>query len=545
MGDTLRVIPIGGLGEIGKNMMAIEYDHQIVVVDAGLMFPEYDMLGIDLVIPDYQYITQRKDQVKAILLTHGHEDHIGSLPFFLRDIDAPIYATRLTRGLVEVKLKDHKRLDGSLLKTINPGEPFALGPFNIEAFRVCHSIPDGVGYAIETPQGILVHSGDFKFDSQPVDGNLTDFARLASYSDRNVLMLMSDSTNSEHDGKTPSEAIIANTFDQVFALARGRIIVSTFASNISRIQQVINAAASHGRKVGVLGRSMVENVKMAQALGYLKAPEGVLVSLDTMESLPRSEVAIVCTGSQGEPTSVLVRMANQDQRQVSIEQGDTVILSATPIPGNEELVHRTINNLFRLGADVLYHQLLDVHVSGHGYKDDQRMMINLVKPKHFMPIHGEYRHLVLHGRLAEDLDVNEVFVVENGQVIEFENGVGRQAERVPGGYVFVDGLSIGEVDHVVLRDRHHLAKDGFVVVVLTVDELTGELIQDPDIITRGFVYSKNAEELIDEAKLRVKKVLHAGMHADSAQSRIKDTVSQFFYERTKRRPMVLPLVIEV
>ncbi len=545
MSDKLRIIPIGGLGEIGKNMMAIEYDNEMIVVDAGLMFPEFDMPGIDLVIPDYEYIVERRDKLKAILLTHGHEDHIGSLPYFLREVDAPIYATKLTRGLVEVKLKDHKRLDGALLNTINPGEPFQIGPFNVEAFRVCHSIPDGVGYAIDTPQGTLIHSGDFKFDDQPVDGNLTDFARLGAYGERNVLMLMSDSTNSEHEGKTPSEAIITNTFDQVFALARGRIIVSTFASNISRIQQVIYAAVKHGRKVGVLGRSMVENVKMAQALGYLKAPEGTLVNLDQMDSLPRSQVAVVCTGSQGEPTSVLVRMANRDERRIAIEQGDTVILSATPIPGNEELVHRTINNLFRLGADVLYHQLLDVHVSGHGYRDDQRMMINLVKPKHFMPIHGEYRHLVLHSRLAEDLDVGEVFIAENGQVIEFENGVGRMSERVPGGYVFVDGLSIGEVDQVVLRDRHHLAKDGFVVVVLTVDKLSGQLAQDPEISARGFVYGRDAEELFEEAKGRVRKLSHAGMHMENAQNRVKEVVSQFFYERTKRRPMVLPVVIEV
>ena len=545
MSDILRVIPLGGLGEIGKNMMAIEYDNQLLVVDAGLMFPEFDMPGIDLVIPDWEYVVQRREQVKAILLTHGHEDHIGSLPYFLREVDAPIYATRLTRGLVEVKLKDHRRLDGSLLNTLNPGEPFRVGPFGVEAFRVCHSIPDGVGYAIETPQGTLIHSGDFKFDNQPVDGHVTDYARLGAYGERNVLMLMSDSTNAEHEGKTPSEATIAGTFDQVFAMARGRVIVSTFASNISRIQQVINAAAKHGRKVGVLGRSMVENVKMAQALGYLKAPEGTLVNLEQMDSLPRSEVAVVCTGSQGEPTSVLVRMANRDERRISIEPGDTVILSATPIPGNEELVHRTINNLFRLGADVLYHQLLDVHVSGHGYRDDQREMINLVKPKHFMPIHGEYRHLVLHGRLAEDLDVDNVFVVENGEVIEFENGRGRVRERVPGGYVFVDGLSIGEVDQVVLRDRHHLAKDGFVVVVLTINKQTGELTQDPDIITRGFAYGQGAEELFEEVKLRVRRLSHPGVHMENAQNRVKDVVSQFFYERTKRRPMVLPLVIEV
>ncbi len=545
MSDTLRVIPIGGLGEVGKNMMAIEYDKQIVVIDAGLMFPEPDMLGIDLVIPDYQYLVERKDQIKAILLTHGHEDHIGSLPYFLREVDAPVYATRLTRGLVEVKLRDHRRLDSTRLQTVTPGEPFSIGPFNIEAFRVCHSIPDGVGYALETPQGTLIHSGDFKFDNQPVDGHLTDYGRLAGYGDRNVLMLMSDSTNSEHEGKTPSEAIIANTFDQVFAIARGRIIVSTFASNISRIQQVIDAAAEHDRKVGVLGRSMVENVKMAQALGYLKVPDGVLVSLDALESLPRSQIAIVCTGSQGEPTSVLVRMANRDERRVAIEQGDTVILSATPIPGNEELVSRTINNLFRLGADVLYHKLLDVHVSGHGYKEDQRMMIDLVKPKHFMPIHGEYRHLTLHGRLAEDLDVNEVFVVENGQVIEFENGNGRKAERVPGGYVFVDGVTVGGIDSYVMRDRHHLGKDGFVVVVMTIDELTGEIIQDPEIITRGFVLTREQEELLEEVKQRIQKLAHEGMHKDTVQNRVKDVVSQFLYEKTRRRPMVLPMVIEV
>ncbi|MBI5880012.1 MAG: ribonuclease J [Chloroflexi bacterium] len=545
MSDTLRVIPIGGLGEVGKNMMAIEYDKQIVVVDVGLMFPEPDMLGIDLVIPDYQYLVERKDQIKAILLTHGHEDHIGSLPYFLREVDAPVYATRLTRGLVEVKLRDHKVLDSTRMQTVTPGEPFKIGPFNIEAFRVCHSIPDGVGYALETPQGILIHSGDFKFDSQPVDGNLTDYGRLAGYGDRNVLMLMSDSTNSEHEGKTPSEAIIANTFDQVFDIARGRIIVSTFASNISRIQQVIDAAAKHGRKVGVLGRSMVENVKMAQALGYLKAPEGVLISLDALDGLPRSEIAIVCTGSQGEPTSVLVRMANRDERRVAIEQGDTVILSATPIPGNEELVSRTINNLFRLGADVLYHKLLDVHVSGHGYKEDQRMMIDLVKPKHFMPIHGEYRHLTLHGRLAEDLDVNEVFVVENGQVISFENGKGRKAERVPGGYVYVDGVTVGGIDSYVMRDRHHLGKDGFVVVVMTIDELTGEIIQAPEIITRGFVLTREQENLLEETKQRIMKLAHEGVHKETVQNRVKDVVSQFLYERTRRRPMVLPMVIEV
>jgi ribonuclease J len=545
MSDVLRVIPIGGLGEIGKNMMAIEYDSEMIVVDVGLMFPEYDMHGIDLVIPDYQYIVERKDKLRAILLTHGHEDHIGGLPYFLRDVDAPIYATQLTRGLVEVKLKEHKRLSSATLNTIKPGAPLKLGPFNIEAFHVCHSIPDGVGYAIETPQGVLVHSGDFKFDNQPVDGQLTDLGRLASYGDRNTLLLMADSTNSEHEGKTPSETIVASTFDQVFAVARGRIIVSTFASNISRIQLVVNSAAKYGRKVGVLGRSMIDNVKMAQLLGYLKVPEGTLVSLDEIEKLPRSQIAIVCTGSQGEPTSVLVRMANNDQRQVAIAPGDTVVLSATPIPGNEELVHRTINNLFRLGADVLYQQLLDVHVSGHGYKEDQRMMLNLVRPRHFLPIHGEYRHLVLHSRLAEDMDVERVFVAENGQVIQFENGLGELRERVPGGYVYVDGVSVGDVDDVVLRDRRHLSRDGFVVVVLTLDELTGELAQEPEILTRGFAFPRDSEELIADAKQRIKKLVQEAKHGASSESRIKDAVGQFFYERTKSRPMILPMVIEV
>jgi ribonuclease J len=545
--NTLRLIPLGGVGEIGKNMMLMEHGENIIVIDAGLMFPENYMLGIDIVIPDISYLLEHKDKVRGIIITHGHEDHIGGLPYVLPQVNVPIYATRLTRGLIEVKLKEYKLLKGTSLHTIQPGDVLDLGPFHIEFFRVCHSIPDGVGLAVETPVGLIVHSGDFKFDHSPVDGRLTDFAKLAELGGRGVLVLLSDSTNAETPGYTHSEQEIGETFDRIFSGAKGRVIVATFASNISRIQQVIEMAERHSRRVGVVGRSMVNNVKMAIELGYLNVSPDMLLTIDEINRLPPRKVVMVCTGSQGEPTSALVRMASDEYRSISIRPGDTVIVSATPIPGNEELINHTLNNLFRLGADVYYDELLDVHVSGHASQEEQKLMINLLKPKFFVPIHGEYRHLVLHAQMAQQLGIpaKNIFVVESGQVLEFDGNEGWLGEEVAGGYVFVDGLGVGDVGQVVLRDRQHLSRDGFLIAVVAVDEKTGELLAEPDIISRGFVYMREAEDLIEQAKEQVVTALQKGGSSTAVSAKIKETLSEFLYEQTRRRPMILPVVIEV
>lgn len=546
MTDTLRIIPLGGAGEVGKNMTVFEFGDAAIAIDCGLMFPESDMLGIDLVVPDISYLMEAPDYLKGVFLTHGHEDHIGALPYVLRQLEAPLYATRLTRGLVEVKLREAKLLDTTEIHTIAPGDRVTVGPFTVEPFHVCHSIPDTVGLAIDTPRGLVVYTGEYKFDYTPVHGKLTDYAALAKYGQRGVLALMADSTNAERPGYTPSERLVSETFARIFGQARGRIIVSTFASNISRVQQVIDCALQYDRRLGVVGRSMIANVRMARDLGYLTAPDDLFLRLEELETLPPSQVAIVCTGTQGEPTSALVRMANQEHRQVDIQPGDTVILSATPIPGNEELVNRTLDNLFRLGATVYYHRLLPVHVSGHASQEEQKMMISLTQPRYFIPVGGEYRHLVLLARLAHELGIAEenIFVVENGQVIEFDDEGARPGERVGGGHVLIDGLGIGDVGEVVLRDRRLLSRDGFVVVVVALDEGTGDLIEGPDIVSRGFVYMRDAEELIEEAKNLVIDALANG-HRDTASSLIRDTLAEFLYRRTRRRPMIFPVVLEV
>ncbi len=543
----LRVIPLGGVGEIGRNMLLLEYGENIIVIDAGLMFPESDMLGVDLVIPDMTYLAERRDVVRGIVITHGHEDHIGGLPYLLDVVNAPIYATRLTRGLIEVKLRRSQPLESAQLHTVEAGDRFNLGPFEIELFRVNHSIPDAVGVAVDTPVGLVVHTGEFKFDYTPVDGQTTDFHRLAGYGARGVLLLLSDSTNAERPGATPSEKVVSETFERVFAQAKGRIIIATFASNISRVQQAIDTANRFGRRVGVVGRSMVENVAMAQELGYLSVPPEGLLREDEVEKLPPEEVVVVCTGSQGEPTSALVRMANQEHRTVKIRPGDTVILSASPIPGNEELVHRTLNNLYRLGAEVYYHELLPVHVSGHASREEQKLMLTLTRPRFFVPIQGEYRHLVLHAQLAQELGIprENIFIIENGQVLELDVNSARIAGEVPGGYVFVDGLGIGDVGSVVLRDRRQLSQDGFVIAVLAVDRQTGEMAAEPELITRGFVYLPESEELMEEAKARLAKAIHRHGHPSGLESRIHDVLSNFLYKRTRRRPMILPVVLQV
>lgn len=550
--NRLRIIPLGGLGEIGKNCMLVEFQDEIILIDAGVMFPENDMLGVDLVIPDITYLQDKVDMIRGVVITHGHEDHIGALPYLLPRLGMPpVYATRLTQGLIAIKLKEHRLLDEARLQTIQAGDSINLGPFQIEFFHVSHSIPDGVGLALHTPIGTVVHSGDFKFDHTPVDGRLTDFARLASLGQQGVLVLLSDSTNADSSGYTPSEKVVGEMFDHVFARAAKRIIIATFASNISRIQQIVDAALRYDRRVGIVGRSMVENVRMARDLGYLDVPEGVLLRLDELNRLPPDQVLIITTGSQGEPTSALSRMANRDYQALPIVPGDTVIISATPIPGNEESVNHTIDNLFRLGADVLYNDIMDVHVSGHAGQEEQKLMLNLVQPRYFVPIHGEYRHLRLHARLAEAVGVepDNIFVLEDGQIVEFAPGMGRLAGEVPADYVFVDGLGVGDVGDVVLRDRQALSQDGVVIAAVTVDKKTGRPLGEPDIISRGFVYERQAEELLAMARDRLMQVLGSSESQTAEWSflntKIKETLGKLFYEQTHRHPMILPVVTEV
>lgn len=548
MTNKLRIIPLGGLGEVGKNMMVLEYGKNIIIIDAGIMFPENDMLGIDFIIPDFNYLADKKDMVRGIILTHGHEDHVGGLPYLLQEIKAPIYTTRLTRGLAEVKLKENRLLDEAELNTIQAGDSIALGPFRIEFFHVCHSIPDGVGLAIETPVGLVVHSGDFKFDYTPVDGKPPDFAKLAELGGRGVLVLMSDSTNAEQPGATASERAIDEAFDRVFQRAEGRIIVGTFASLISRIQQVVNAAVRHERKVAIAGYSMVENVRMAQELGYLSIPPGVLIKLGDVDKLPQHKVVIIATGTQGEPSSALARMSIGRHRQIKVVRGDTVIISAHAIPGNEELIHRTINRLFQQGANVMYEQIAPVHVSGHASQDEQRLLIHLIKPRYFVPIHGELRHLTQHARIAQEMGIPaaNTMVVENGYILEFDRESGRISERVPGGYVFVDGSGVGDIGPVVMRDREILASAGFVVAVIKLDEKTGQPAGRPEIISRGFVYVRDSAELLEQAQDKILEVIEKSDRGRAAISdKVREELGKLFYEETKRRPMIMPVILEV
>jgi len=543
----LRVVPLGGFGEIGKNLLALEYDRDILVIDAGLMFPESDMLGIDLVYPDITYLTERADRVQAVVLTHGHEDHIGALPYLLKYLDVPVYATALTRGLAELKLKEAGLLADSELHTITEEDRLTLGCFTVEFFHICHSIPDAVGIVVHTPAGTVVHVTDFKFDQHPVDGKLIDVERLRALGDSGVLLLMSDSTNADTEGFTPSEQAINGTLEDIMAAAPGRVILATFASNISRIQQVINVARLNGRRVGVIGRSMVNNVRMAINLGFLDVAYDDLLSTSEMNNRPPQKVVIVCTGTQGEPSAVLARLASGEHAQLEIVPGDTVVLSATPIPGNEELVNHIIDDLFRLGADVIYSDLCDVHVSGHGSREDLKLMLSLVRPKFFIPMHGEYRHLVLHSRIAREAGVPDanMLIVESGQVVEVWPDAIRLGEEINGGHVLVDGLSVGDIGAAVLRDRKHLARDGFLVAIVAINRATGEVEGDPEILTRGFVYVAESEDLIEGAKERMWQVLKMPGAASSARNKIKDVLSQYCYNRTGRRPLILPLVLEV
>jgi ribonuclease J len=534
----LRIVPLGGLGEVGKNMMIYEYKQQILIVDAGLMFPENDMLGIDYIIPDIQYLEDKRDWVKGIIITHGHEDHTGAIRHLMETINAPIYATPLTRGLLEVKLSRGGLLNQVKLNTVNAGETFHIGPFKVEFFHVCHSVPDGVGLGITTPVGLIVHTGDYKFDHTPVDNWPTDFAKLAEFSGRGVLALLADSTNSYRPGWTPSERVIEPAFDEVFRDAPGRIIIASFASLISRMQQVGNTALKHGRKLAFVGTSMVENAKMARKLGYLELPDDLLVTVDQSLKLPPKEVVLMCTGTQGEPTSIMGRLSTGTNRQFDIEFGDTVVLSSHPIPGNEESVYRTINRLFRRGANVIYDQIAPVHVSGHASQEEMKMMLNLVKPKFFIPIHGELHQLHQHANIARKLGFPEdrISIIENGQVIELTEDEMSQGERVPGSYVFVDGNLVGDVGPTIVREREALARDGIVLVNLMVDRKTMRLCEEPEIITRGFIYSKNGDDLTDSMSRLVKEV--ASSANGNVEEDLEQTVRSFIYNKTRRRPMV-------
>jgi ribonuclease J len=550
-GPRLRVIPLGGLEEIGKNMMVFEYGDDIVVVDAGLMFPDETMYGIDLVIQDFSYLEERRDRVRGYIISHGHEDHTGALPYVLPRVPAPVYAAALTRGLIEVKLREHKLYDSVEMVTVVPGMSLALGSFTVEFFHQCHSIPDALGVALHTPVGTVVHTGDFKFDQRPVNGKPPDYGTLARLGTEGVLALFSDSTRADSPGFTPSEAVVTEGLRRVFSRARGRIIVATFASLIARVQQVVDAAVETDRRIAIIGRSMVNNVSRAIELGYLRVPPGVLARLDEIDSIPHHKLAVVTTGSQGEPTSALTRMAYGDQKHMTIVAGDTVIISATPVPGNEESVSRNVNNLFKLGANVVYDPLEQVHVSGHGSAEDLKLMIGLLKPRYVVPIHGEYRHLIMHKRLAMQMGVPEerILIAENGAVLETDGVHLLRSGTVPAGKVYVDGLGVGDVGDVVLRDRQVLARDGIVVVILTMDRQTRRPVASPDLVTRGFVHLNNADALIEMARAVVYDALDA--HLDQSaewtyvQSKIQETLKRFLYSKTKRRPMIIPVVVEV
>ncbi len=534
----LRIVPLGGLGEVGKNMMAVEYGEDILVIDAGLMFPENDMLGIDYIIPDFQYLLDKPQRVKGIIITHGHEDHTGAIHHLMEQIKAPVYATPLTRGLVELKLSRGGLLSQVNLNTVKAGESAQIGPFKVEFYHVCHSIPDGVGLGIDTPQGLIIHSGDFKFDHTPVDSWPTDFAKLGEFSGRGVLVLMADSTNADKRGWTPSERVIEPALDQVFRTAQGRIIVATFASVISRMQQVANIAINHGRRMAFVGTSMNENARISRKLGYLDVPDSLMVSIEQALKMKPNEIVLMCTGSQGEPSSILGRLSTGTNRQFDLQPGDTVVLSSHPIPGNEESVHKTINRLFRRGASVIYDAIAPVHVSGHASQEEEKLLINLVKPKHFVPIHGELRHLHQHADLARELGIPDerVATVENGHSIEFENGVMRLGERIPGGYVFVDGAGVGDIGPSVVREREALARDGIVLVNLAIDRNTCQLKDEPEIITRGFIIIRDSEVLLAGMSKIIRDTVRRG-NGDLKED-LRNTLMSYIYNETKRRPMI-------
>jgi ribonuclease J len=547
----IKIIPLGGINEIGKNITAIEYKEDIIIIDCGLKFPDDDMFGIDIVIPDVSYLVKNLEKIKGIFLTHGHEDHIGALPYVLRQLNVPVYGTKLTLGIVETKLKEHGLLSSTELIRVKPKDIIKLDSVSVEFIKTNHSIADSVAIAVHTPLGVVLHTGDFKIDYTPIDGEMMDFGRLAELGKKGVLVMMADSTNVERAGYTMTEKIVGETFLQLFGKARGRIIVATFASNVHRIQQIITAAEAYGKKVAVSGRSMENIVQVAIELGYLKVGEEVLIPVDQISKYPNEKVVVITTGSQGEPMSALARMAASEHRKINIVPGDTVILSATPIPGNEKLVSKVVNQLFKKGAQVIYGSEQRIHVSGHACQEELKLMQALVKPRFFIPVHGEYRHLKKHGEVAMEVGLSEknLLIPENGDVIEVARNYIKKTGTVVAGQVFVDGLGVGDVGNIVLRDRKHLSQDGILTIVITMEKQTGKVVSGPDIISRGFVYVRESEGLMDEARDIVKSVLKNCEERQitdwaTLKSKMRDELREFLYEKTKRKPMILPIIME-
>lgn len=549
----VKIIPLGGLNEIGKNFTVIECANDMLVIDCGLAFPDSEMLGIDIVIPDFTYIEKNIDKLRGVVITHGHEDHIGGLPYFLKKFNVPCYGTPLTLGLLEGKLREHDILGSCKLNVVTPRQTVKLGCMAVEFIRVNHSIPDAVGFAVHTPAGVIVHTGDFKVDYTPIQGGIIDLARFAELGNKGVLALMSDSTNSERPGFTMSERKVGDSFEKLFAKADGkRVIIATFASNVHRVQQIVNQADATGRKLAVSGRSMVNVIGVGIELGYLKVPEGLLVDIEQIGQYPPEKMCIVTTGSQGEPMSALTRMAMGEHRQVSVTPNDFVIISAKPIPGNEKFVTRVVNELMKLGSEVVYEDMYDVHVSGHACQEEQKLMLSIIKPRFFIPVHGEYKHLMKHKATAMSVGIPEerIIIADIGSVIETDGVDMKITGTVPAGKVMVDGLGVGDVGSIVLRDRKRLAEDGLIIAVATIDREAGLILAGPDIVSRGFVYVRESEELIDEARALLTETLtdclDRGMHEWNAiKGRMKDNLSDYIYQKTKRSPMILPIIMEI
>ncbi len=549
--ESIRIIPIGGLGEIGRNCTVIEYGDDAIIIDCGVMFPDAEMLGVDLVIPDFTYVRENAHRFRAIVVTHGHEDHIGALPYLLRAVNLPVYGTRLTLGLVKSRLTEHGLVEKTDFHEVTHGEELHFGHLDVRTFHVCHSIPGGMGIAITTPAGLIVHTGDFKFDHTPVNDIPPDFQALGDLGRQGVLALLCDSTYADRSGYTPSEHSIYASFDNVFAEAPGRIIVSTFASLISRIQQVIEVAHDYGRKVAVVGRSMERNIPMAIELGYLHVPEGVLIDKSDIDRMPHEQLVIICTGSQGEPSAALTRIANDDHRQIKLVPEDTVVLSSTPVPGNEELVNGTINRLFRRGANVIYEKIMPIHVSGHASQEEIKLLLGMIKPRYLIPVHGEYRHLVQASRLAASVGIpaDRTLVAESGDIIELTADSLEVVDHIPAGYVFVDGLGVGDVGAEILRDRRLLADDGVLIAAITVDRHSGELLSEPDLISRGFADRDDSKKILERAA----SVLAAEIRSHVVEepdwtylnNKVRTTLGRHLYAQTRRRPMILPVVTEV